>query len=330
MARTFHLPLSFRGVAWLATLSLTPLAASAGPVGIYLEADAISSPTITAYYASAAGVYPGVPAGLTVIGLGPASGSTSVNPTAMPVGLTTGTLQVNSTGAGGRLATSATASASLEEGALRGIASSDVLGGRGSTSLVNAQLRDNVRFSVLGGGSAVIRVNAHLDGTFANVLSGNPLGSEVGSQNFVFQLGASSFHYLGGCGTTSCYFGHNGPSDSRPPFNWVSFAFSNESATGFDFTGQFSVTDGDVDALSMALLLRCDGGAVCDFSHTGRLAFVLPSNVSFTSDSGVLLTGIGGVPGVPEPQSLTLLLAGLGLAGLCKRRTTPPCPSPAG
>jgi len=50
--------------------------------------------------------------------------------------------------------------------------------------------------------------------------------------------------------------------------------------------------------------------AICGFDHTGTIGLVLPSDVSFTSDSGVFLSAAA----VPEPASSALLLAGSGSA----------------
>ena len=70
----------------------------------------------------------------------------------------------------------------------------------------------------------------------------------------------------------------------------------------------------------MTLLLDCRaGGAVCDFGNTSSFRFgALPEGLSFTSQSGVLLSGLA-QPGVPEPQSWALLISGFVLAGSAMR-----------
>jgi hypothetical protein len=57
--------------------------------------------------------------------------------------------------------------------------------------------------------------------------------------------------------------------------------------------------------------------ATADFSHTGTIQIILPQGATFTSDSGVFLTGPAAIP---EPETYAMLLAGLGLLGLAGRR----------
>lgn len=59
----------------------------------------------------------------------------------------------------------------------------------------------------------------------------------------------------------------------------------------------------------MGLSTDTHGGAIADFLNTARLSLGLPSGVTFTSASGVLLTS-----GVPEPSTLAMLL--LGFSGI--------------
>ena len=35
--------------------------------------------------------------------------------------------------------------------------------------------------------------------------------------------------------------------------------------------------------------MNCNDGAVCDFSHTGQMSLILPSDVTFTSTGGFLM-----------------------------------------
>ncbi len=60
---------------------------------------------------------------------------------------------------------------------------------------------------------------------------------------------------------------------------------------------------------------------VADFGNTTRFGFgALPGGLSFTSASGVFLTGDPTVAGVPEPASWALLIAGFGLVGAKMRK----------
>lgn len=56
-------------------------------------------------------------------------------------------------------------------------------------------------------------------------------------------------------------------------------------------------------------------GSVSDFSNTAGVSIIAPVGVSFTSESGVFLTGA-----VPETSSWAMLIAGFGLIGAMARR----------
>lgn len=81
---------------------------------------------------------------------------------------------------------------------------------------------------------------------------------------------------------------------------------------------------GDLERTGFNLGLSVDcWGAACGFEHTASIGLVLPEGVSYTSDSGVFLTGVTAVAPVPEPETWALMLAGLGVVGrLARRRQT--------
>lgn len=59
------------------------------------------------------------------------------------------------------------------------------------------------------------------------------------------------------------------------------------------------------------------GGLFADFSNTSTIDLILPKGVTFTSASGVFLTGQAAIP---EPASWAMLIVGFGLAGTALRR----------
>ena len=62
------------------------------------------------------------------------------------------------------------------------------------------------------------------------------------------------------------------------------------------------------------------GFGACDFGNTARARFgALPSGLSWTSQSGLFLSGLGN-GAVPEPASWAMLIAGFGLTGAVARR----------
>ena len=232
----------------------------------------------------------------------------------LALGMTAGTL--SSTGAGdtGAVAT-VSSTADLSAGVLRVV----VGAGSGGRGIAGAQMKDNLTFQVLAGGTSSITVNAHLDGSFMpNELRNYGLSQAMNLSFF----GQASFSQVAGKvnPTSPYYFGNSGASGYTPPSGWQSYSFSNQSASGFDFVGILAVTDGQRMGLNFNLGVDC-AEAVCDFGNTGRIGFILPSNVKFTSDSGVFLTaGAPPVAAIPEPETWALMLGGLAFVGGIARR----------
>ncbi|MFQ3595887.1 MAG: PEPxxWA-CTERM sorting domain-containing protein [Sphingomonadaceae bacterium] len=73
-------------------------------------------------------------------------------------------------------------------------------------------------------------------------------------------------------------------------------------------------------------LTICNGNFRCDFGNTSAIRFsAMPEGLSWTSQSGVFLSGLvapppppGGV--IPEPATWAMLIAGFGLVGSAARR----------
>ena len=189
--------------------------------------------------------------------------------------------------------TSNIASASLDSATLGAFDSGSLTGGNNGPI---AALSDVVHFTITDAApSAQIGVNIHLSGTEFG----------VGFFDNVFQLsfGGSLGYQMDNFG------GHPGNFNVFSLSGWGSPALANETSGGFDFSGAINVTDGEALPLLLSLQLSCVSGETCDFSHTAALSFTLPSDVKFTSDSGVLLTGVTST--VPEPATLGFIGAGL-------------------
>lgn len=94
----------------------------------------------------------------------------------------------------------------------------------------------------------------------------------------------------------------------------------------FDHTTYFNVR-GPSPELFMAVNVQGIGGrnSWVGFGNSAHLGFVLPDGVTFTSASGSALTqsAFPG-PGVPEPASWAMLIAGFGLVGAANRRRMRP------
>ena len=242
----------------------------------------------------------------------------SVSPTSLGAGLTTASLTVDQLMPFGGTAIS-TSTASLDNGTLSLYA--DTQGGTGSCggtcvgtggrSTPEAIFDDTLHFTITDGApSAIVTIHAHLDGTIASE-GLNTFGYTLMDQ---FSLGGGSACWDSAGGVSGSGFGLCGSQN----FGFSNPTFTNQTATGFDFTGTFSVTNGEASVLFAALQADCQNGAACDFSHTSTLSLSLPSDVTFTSASGVLFTQ--SQTAVPEPSSSVPLLAAMFAIGLAARR----------
>ena len=124
--------------------------------------------------------------------------------------------------------------------------------------------------------------------------------------------------------------GFGGLSVTTPSLGWVTSSYTSSplspggtlgvgvSNIAVTFHGVYALAAGtSTEGVYGNLSEICGGGMIatqgCDFSHTGSLSFSLNDpGVTFTSASGVLLTGAGAVP---EPAEWSLMVIGLGLLG---------------
>lgn len=293
-------------------------------VGVYVtntdvgvsDASYASSPSVTIY--SGGGLVLGNVASSSTFAL-------TSSPT-MPLGLTTATLSsigTKSLGPDGGLATgTASATADLAGGVVRGVTGSSAnvpyqrVGPVSARVVTTSAMQDYVTFAT-GASGADVSVTAHLDGSFA---LGDPNYAGV-NNSLVFNFGGSFSYYFGGNTNAGSDFGYASPLLDA----YSSYSFSNETPSGFDFTGILHVTDGERVKMFMGLYLDCSY-ANCDFGNTARIGLSVPEGTTYTSDSGVFLTAAvppGTVAAVPEPQTWMLMAAGLmavlGVGGRIRR-----------
>jgi hypothetical protein len=217
------------------------------------------------------------PTGLSVADSGPLNGNiASYSPTTAATGLTALTVAA---AVNGSQSAASQASASLSTGKV-GIkaGTSPTFNSSGSG---RAELYDDLTFSVAGGGSGQVTVVSRLDGSIGAFANANSLSGLSYNLNF----GASNFSYVSQGSQAGFTF------NTGTPSGWDSFGFTNVTATGFDFTGTFTVNNGDMRSVTQRLYLICQEGADCDFSQTGSVGLQLAAGVSFTSGSGTAPAG---------------------------------------
>ena len=216
-----------------------------------------------------------------------------LSPTSLATGLTTAALTLSQPMSAGGVATGtvvASSSASLDQGVLHITANSEGglgpcggtcmwTGGRSSPEVL---LEDTLHFTITNGASsAIVTFHVHMQGTVG--LEGGATTPGYGT-NTTWTIGPGVGCWQSqaggyGSGFQPCTSGNGG---------FLTSSFSNQSATGFDFTGTFSVTNGQANTFFATLQADNSGGAFND--ETASYSLSLPSNLTVTSDSGVLFT----------------------------------------
>jgi hypothetical protein len=254
------------------------------------------SPTSSASYTSVntGGGYFDVGPGITST-LGIPGSSLTYSPDPAPAGLTGASLMLSAA------SSAVNVSGSLAAGNTHMYASS-IDGTTETADAASVQMDDALTFSVAGGGSDTITVGVSLDGT---------VSSAVYSQSIQYQFGSSAqMFFEGGTGL--------GSPNTNTTGGWNSFNFAGLTESGFNFTGTITVTNGEVVPITFIQDLGCGFGAVCDFSDTTQISLSLPSDVTYTSASGVFLTQTQTPTATPEPSSLILMgvaITGVGWVG---------------
>ncbi len=215
----------------------------------------------------------------------------------------------NEVGRGNRslLTSSAFARSSLETGELGVNSISDYRhGGQGV-----AQFADTLNF-IIAGASAATSTNITVQFTLDGSLDTSAGGSASIRDILHFGNATADLTYNAGNGGDPFIFSQR---------NWVSYSWTEPNPLFTTFTGVFALTGA---SQSLGLFHFLSGAAGNSgkslYGSTSALQLILPAQVSYTSNSGVFLSGGTNPGGVPEPASWAMLLIGFGVIGTAMRR----------
>ncbi len=180
-----------------------------------------------------------------------------------------------------------------------------------------ARADDTLHFSVAGASAQTMTTIAVAFRVHGATTAFTPAGDSTADLSTVLQLGGGYFqaNILSNGSTNYLPILSEGP----PPSGWLTESLSPDLPGDFTFHGTLALTGATQDLGIVEYLFgNCGDGTSCDYAHTASVSFTLPSNVTYTSDSGVFLTQP--TSGVPEPASWGLMLAGVALTGARLRR----------
>lgn len=182
--------------------------------------------------------------------------------------------------------------------------------GDGVAGSASASFGDGLNFFVAGASATTstnVGVTIALDGSF--VVTSPYTGSSLRNQ---LTFGNAAFSTDDGFGIVP---------NAHTASGWVSYLFSPDTAGNIVFTGVYALTGASqhVDFFE-SLFTHSGNGETTDFNRTSRFTLNLPTNVSYTSDSGVFLTATNVPSGVPEPSIWLMMIGGFALIGISLRR----------
>ena len=243
-------------------------------------------------------------------GLSPviASGNTTTYSGPTALGLTAGTVQMSSINnlATGTLTASSYATGNLATGSVGVYAFPSVCcGGPPNVSDADSEaiIRDSLTFNVAGANSSTVTdigIAFTVDGSVSPGTQANEADAVL-TDSMAFGNGIIDYVY------------NTGSNSIIENQGWVTNTIASEGPNSFIFAATYALTGStDTLAIQLELDLQCQADASCDVSHTGAVSFVLPPNVTFTSQSGVFLSQ----PLTAAPEPAYSAVPGFGLLGI--------------
>ena len=213
----------------------------------------------------------------------------------------------------------ATATADLKTGKLGLTASAVNFSGANSS----AELNDTLHFTIAGATANTVTL-VPVSFAFGATLPGTSNPANASAQlGYGFNFGNASAYEYGDYGA-----GYYGDYNNYPVFayaaparvsGWVSSSFASYSPLDTRFSGIYAITGATAD-IPIDFRLSLSAGNVAINLSNDNIAIGHVDGVSFTSDSGVFLTGNDTVGGVPEPALWAMMLGGFGIVGAVARR----------
>ncbi len=174
-----------------------------------------------------------------------------------------------------------------------------------------AIFNDTLNFSIAGADPATVTqigVTFAIDGNLTNSINAFSVAGVQGDLRF------------GDASATVSYQLASVLSQSLTSGGWLSGSWAEGSNPGQSiFTGVYGLIGSNpVVGIRSALAASASSVATSDYANTSTFRFMLPTNVSFTSNSGAFLSAPSGA--VPEPAAWAMMIAGFGMIGVTMRR----------
>ena len=195
------------------------------------------------------------------------------------------------------------------------------------TALTVARFVDTLEFSVAGANASTttnIVVKFQLDGSLStpDAHGATGLGTPYGLIDNIFGFGAANGRVTFEQFAANRRYGQEYQilNQSNSQSGWVSYSWDTISPGLTQFTGVYALS-GVSQTLGISNYLSgftTTGGSFA-YGNTSSLSFILPTNVTFTSASGVFLSALN-QNAVPEPATWAMMLFGFGIVGSAMRR----------